>query len=132
MKDKTLTITSLLLMVLMTLHIVDDIKRGISPPSTSLAANIIGPIIFVVWLIGTLMLTERRSGYVIMLLAGFFSALMPVLHMRGAGYPRIVASDGGFFFVWTLYAVGSLGAFAAILATRALWLTRAARRKVSA
>jgi hypothetical protein len=124
---RTLTITSLLAMVLMTLHIVDDIKRGISPPSTSLGANIVGPIIFLVWLIGTLMLTGRRSGYVIMLLGGLMSALMPVLHMRGAGYPRIVASDGGFFFVWTLYAVGSLGAFAVILAAQALWRSRTPR-----
>ena len=131
MKHKTLTIVSLLAMVLMTLHIVDDIKRGISPPSQSLGANIIGPVIFLVWLIGTLMLTERRSGYVIMLLGGLMSALMPVLHMRGAGYPRIVASDGGFFFVWTLYAVGSLGAFAVILAARALWLSRSGGRRLS-
>ena len=129
MRHNTLTITSLLAILFMTLHVVDDIKRGISPASPTLMDNILGPVIFVVWLVGTLMLAERRSGHVIMLLGGLFAAAMPVLHMRGMSYPKIVASDGGFFFVWTLYAVGVTGAFSVILATRALWLTRARNRK---
>jgi len=29
--------------------------------------------------------------------------------MRGAHYPEIVKSTGGFFFVWTLWALGGLG-----------------------
>ena len=32
---------------------------------------------------GTLVLAERRSGHVIMLLVGLFAAAMPVIHMRG-------------------------------------------------
>lgn len=131
MKDKTLTITSLLAALFMTLHITDDIVRGISPPSTSLSGNILGPIIFIVWLIGTLMLAERRSGFVIMLLGGLFAAAMPVLHMKGAGYPKIAASDGGVFFVWTLYAVGVTGALSMILASRALWHARHGGRSIS-
>src|SRR5262245_2562532 len=34
---------------------------------------------------------------------------MPVIHMRGAHYPEIAKSTGGFFFVWTLWALGGLG-----------------------
>jgi hypothetical protein len=113
--------TSLLSLLLMTLHITDDIVRGISPPG---ADNIGGVAIFLVWLIGALALPERRAGQIIMLLAGLFAAAMPVLHMTGRGYVAIAKSSGGFFFLWTLFAVGSLGAFSMILAARALWVSR--------
>ena len=116
----TLTITSLLSILLVSLHVTDDIVRGISRP----AADNLGAIaIFVVWLLGPLVLAERRSGYVIMLLGGLIAALMPVLHMRGARYPTLAASDGGYFFVWTLIACGVIGTFSAILSARALWVS---------
>jgi hypothetical protein len=119
-----LTTTSLLSILLMTLHITDDIIRGISPARPD---NIFAVVIFVVWLFGTLVLAERLPGYVIMLLGGVFAAAMPVLHMTGAGYGAIARSSGGFFFVWTLLAVGVTGTFTVILAARALWRSRAAR-----
>jgi len=68
-------------------------------------------------------LTERRSGYVIMLLGGLFAAAMPVLHMTGSRYPAIATSSGGFFFIWSLIVVGVTGSFAVILSARALWLS---------
>jgi len=114
-----LTLTSLLSIVLMTLHVTDDIKRGLSPAA---ADNVFGVVIFVVWLLGTLVLAERRSGYVIMLLGGLFALVVPLAHMRGAGLGvRIVKSDGAFFFVWTLLATGVTGLFSVILAGRGLW-----------
>ncbi|SRR4051812_8943708 len=121
MKHNTLlTVTSLLSILLVSLHVTDDIVRGISRPD---ASNLAVIVIFVVWLFGTLALTERRSGYVIMLLGGLIALLMPVLHMRGARYPTIAASDGGFFFVWTLIACGAIGMLSALLSARALWLS---------
>jgi len=119
-----LTIMSLLSILLMTVHITDDIVRGISPARPD---NIGAVVIFVVWLVGTLMLAERRLGSVIMLLGGIFAAAMPFLHMTGRGYPAIAKSSGGFFFIWTLIAVGVTGTLAVILAVRALWLRRLAR-----
>jgi len=119
--NRLLTITSLLSILLMSLHITDDIVRGLSPARSD---NVGAVAIFVVWLLGTLPLAERVPGYIIMLLGGLFAAAMPVLHMRGARYPAIATSDGGFFFVWTLIAVGVTGTFAVILAARALWLRR--------
>lgn len=119
-----LTITSLLSILLMTLHVTDDIRRGLSPPGPD---NVFGVVIFVVWLFGTLSLAERRWGYVLMLLGGLFAAAMPVLHMTGARYAAIAKSDGGFFFVWTLLAVGVTGSFSAILAARALWNVRSGK-----
>ena len=71
-----------------------------------------------------LALAERRSGYVIMLLGGLFAAAMPVLHMRGTGYAAIATSAGGFFFVWTLWALGGLGGLTFILSARGLWSLR--------
>ena len=118
--DRLLTITSLFSILLMSLHITDDIVRGISPAARE---NVGAVVIFLVWLIGTLMLTERRLGYVIQLLGGVFAAAMPVLHMAGKRYPAIATSPGGFFFIWCLIVVGATGALAAILSARALWRT---------
>ena len=124
--NSLLTITSLVSILLMTLHITDDIVRGLSPAR---ADNIYGVGIFVVWLLGTLMLAERRSGYIIMLLGGLFAAAMPVLHMTGARYGAIAKSSGGFFFVWTLLVVGVTGTFAVILAARGLSVMQRGKRR---
>jgi len=117
-RNASLTVTSLLTILLTSLHVTDDIVRGISRAA---GENVIVIVILAVWLIGTLLLAERRSGNVIMFLGGILAAAMPVLHMRGARYPAIATSSGGFFFVWALIAVGVTGLFSAILAARALW-----------
>src|SRR5664279_2136092 len=112
-----LTIASLLSILLLTLHVTDDIIRGISKAEPSNIAL----FVLAVFLYGTLVLAERRSGHVIMLLVGLFAAAMPVIHMRGAHYGEIAKSSGGFFFVWTLWALGALGGFTFILSARGLW-----------
>src|SRR5258705_13564545 len=106
-----LTISSLLSILLLTLHVTDDIVRGISKAEPSNTAL----LVLVVLLYGTLVLAERRSGHVTMLLVGLLAAGMPVIHMRGAHYPEIAASSGGFFFVWTLWALGAIGGFTFVL-----------------
>ena len=121
MKENTiLVVTCLLSILLSTLHITDDIVRGISKAEPSNIA-LIGLVVF---LYGTLLLAGRRSGYVIMLLVGLFAAAMPVLHMRGVRYSEIARSAGGFFFVWTLWALGGLGGLTFILSARGLWRLR--------
>ena len=112
-----LKITSLLSLLLLTLHVTDDIVRGKSKAESSNTAL----VVLVVFLYGTLVLAERRSGHVIMFLVGLFAAAMPVVHMRGAHYGDIAKSTGGFFFVWTLWALGGLGGLTFILAARGLW-----------
>jgi hypothetical protein len=121
--NNILTVTSLLSILLATLHVTDDIVRGISKAESSNIAL----VVFVLFLYGTLVLAGRRSGYVIMLLVGLFAAAMPVLHMRGAHYGEIATSAGGFFFVWTLWALGGLGGFTFILSARGLWGLRPGR-----
>ena len=115
-----LKITSLLSLLLLTLHVTDDIVRGISKAESSNIAL----VVLVVLLYGTLVLTERRSGHVLMFLVGVLAAGIPVIHMRGAHYPEIAASAGGFFFVWTLWALGALGGVTMILSARGLWSLR--------
>jgi len=119
-ENVTLTITSLLSLLLLTIHITDDIVRGISKAESSNIAL----VVLVALLYGTLMLAERRSGYAIMLLVGLLAAAMPVMHMRGKHYPQIAMSPGGFFFVWTLWALGGLGGVTFVLASRGLWRLR--------
>src|SRR5436190_4742666 len=119
-QNAILVVTSLLSILLLTLHVTDDIVRGISKAEPSNIAL----LTLVVFLYGTLILAERRSGYVIMLLIGLFAAGMPVIHMRGAHYGEIAKSPGGFFFVWTLWALGGFGGFTLMLSARGLWSLR--------
>jgi hypothetical protein len=111
---------SLLSLILLTLHITDDIVRGISNAEPSKTAL----LVLVLFLYGTLVLAERRSGHVIMLLVGVFAAGMPGIHMRGVHYPEIARSAGGFFFVWTLWALGGLGGLTVVLSAQGLWSLR--------
>jgi hypothetical protein len=114
-----LTIASLLSILLMTFHLTDDIVRGMSPGGLE---NLIGIVIMVIWLYGTLVLAERRFGYVIMLLGALFALAMPVIHLRGAGVGgEFAASSGSYFFIWTILTLGITGLFSAVLAACALW-----------
>ncbi len=117
-----LTITSLLSILFFTLHLADDIVRGFEPGGLS---NLVGGVLIsVVWLYGTTVLAERRSGYIIMFLGSFLSLAVPVIHMRGKGVgiaSGIANSSGGFFFVWMLIAIGVTGLFSVILSAHGLW-----------
>ena len=113
-QNMTLTITSLLTLVLFSLHLTQDVlhdKAGLD-----LQGTIICLAIMLVLLYGTIELAGRRLGYVIMMLGGLASAYMPFLHGLGPSSTR-----WGFLFVWTMLAMGATGLFAAILSLRGLW-----------
>jgi hypothetical protein len=116
-----LTIASLLSILLLSFHFTDDIVRGMDKARP---ANLIVVAILVVLLYGTLMLAGRRSGYIITLLGGIAAAGMPVIHLRGTGIVNVVKSSGGFFFLWTLFALGVTGVFSIILSVSGLWNLR--------
>jgi hypothetical protein len=120
-----LTIASLLSILLFTLHLADDIVRGMEPGGLS---NLIGGVLIsVVWLYGTLVLGERRSGYIIILVLSLLGLGIPVIHMRGKGVgvaSGIANSSGGFFFVWVLIALGVTALFSVILSAHGLWSLR--------
>ena len=115
-----LTIASLLSILFSTFHLADDIIRGMEKGG---ASNLIAIPILVVWLYGTLVLAERRSGYVIILLGSLLGLAIPVVHMKGAGVGAQVARapGGGFFFVWTMIALGVTALFSIILSARGVW-----------
>ena len=117
-----LKVASLLSLLFLTFHLAHDIVRGFEPGGLQ---NLVGGVLIsVVWLYATLMLSERRSGYIIMLLGSLLSLFVPYVHMSGKGIgvtSRLGGTSGHFFFVWTLLAIGVIGLFSAILATRALW-----------
>ena len=120
-----LTVASLLSILFFTLHLADDIVRGMEPGGLS---NLIGGVLIsVVWLYAALVLAERRSGYIILLLGSLLSLAVPVIHMRGKGVgvaSGIANSCGGFFFVWTLIALGVTALFSVILSAHGLWSLR--------
>jgi hypothetical protein len=119
-RNVMLTIASLLSLLLIMFHLTDDVfgqhEGAVKFP--------IPVIIFVVWLYGTLMLSDRVWGNVIMLFGGLIAAGMIVVHSRGG----VVGRAGGYFFVWTLFALSATGWFTVILSARELWMARRARR----
>jgi len=122
--NNALTVASLLSTVFVTLHLADDIVRGMEKGGPS--SLIIVPIL-VIWLYGTLELGERRSGYVIILLGSLLGAVVPVVHFRrtgGVAAGEIAGSSGSLFYVWTLIALGVTAVFSVILSVRGLWRLR--------
>ena len=120
-ENDLLTITSLLSILLMSLHLADDIVRGYEKGDLY---NLTAVLIVCTWLYGLLLLKERRWGYIIVLLASLLSLAVPYLHMRGKGVAlssRVAHSEGAFFFVWTLIALGVTALFSFILCVRGLW-----------
>lgn len=129
MKDNiALTITSLLSILFMTFHITDDIVRGFEPGGIK---NVTGVLMFVTWLYGTVVLSGRRSGYIIMLLGSILGSGVPVIHMIGVGLVggRIANSGGKFFWVWTLITLQVTAIFSLILSVRGLWSLRRTKSK---
>jgi hypothetical protein len=118
-----LTITSLLSILLMACHLADDIARGIEPGGIS---TLVGVLILVVWLYGTLVLADRRSGYIILLVASFLAAGVPIIHMMGAGLVggRIANSSGAYFWVLTLIMLSVTATFSTLLSAHGLWSLR--------
>jgi hypothetical protein len=113
-----LTITSLLSILFTTFHLTDDIVHGMSPGGLS---NIPVVLVWVVWVYATLVLVERRSGYVIVLILSLLASGLPVIHMMGSGgVTGGIKSGGAFFFAWTLLALGVTAVFSVILSVRGL------------
>ena len=120
MKQSTLlTVTSLLSILFLTFHLTSDFLHNAG--ELSLPGVLISAFFLVILLWGTLVLAERRSGHVIMLLGSFFALGMPVMHlMRASGVAGALARPDAFSFVWILLALGVTGLFSAVLSVRGL------------
>jgi len=112
-----LSATSILTVVMLALHISQDIVFGLDAAGLN---HLVGVAILVVVLCGAVLLRERTTGRVIMLLGGLMGAAMMPLHMRHGLSADFLGRNGALLFVWTLYLLAVNGAFSVILAVRAL------------
>ncbi|HMI44219.1 MAG TPA: hypothetical protein VK516_11370 [Gemmatimonadaceae bacterium] len=115
-----LTVASLLTLLLTTIRLTQDIMR--EADGTNMIQ--IPIVVFAVWLYGTLMLSDRIWGYIIMLFGGLIGAAMIILHSKAG----VISNSRGFFFVWTLFALSTTGWFTMILSARGIWTTLRSRR----
>ncbi len=102
----TLTITSLLSILLLTLHLTSDTLRARVGTPEAGGSTLVAVPILVLWLYGTLVLSGHRSGYVIMLVGSLAGLGMPIIHVMAAGgvfTGQLAKSNGDFVFVWTLH-----------------------------
>lgn len=120
-----LTITSLLTILLFSLHWADEVARGLEPGTVS---AVWGLLILAVWLSATLVFAERRLGLIIILLGSILASAVPVLHMQGRGLVLgrygTTNANAMFFWVWTNIALGVSGLLSLVLSVRALWTPR--------
>jgi hypothetical protein len=128
-QNAALTVASLLSILFLTFHLADDIIRGMASGTVS---NIFGVLILAAWLYGTLVLAERRAGYIIIFLGSLMGSGIPVIHMMGKGVGvagNIAKSSGALFFVWTLLALGVTSIFSVVLAARGFWMLQWGRSR---
>jgi len=119
-RNVTLMITSLLSIVLFSLHWADEVARGLEPGTISAAG---GLVILGVWLSATLVFAETRVGLVLILLGAIRASVFPILHMTGQGLVlgRYGTGSSMLFWVWTNIALGASGLVSVVLASRELW-----------
>ena len=122
----TLIITSVLSILLFSLHWADEVARGLEKGTVSSAG---GLLILAVWLSGALVFGERRSGLIIMLVGSILASGVPILHMMGRGLVLgrygTTNNNAMFFWVWTNIALGASGMLSLVLSVRELWTRRA-------
>lgn len=120
-RNLVLTVTSLLAILLASFHLVDDIVYG---SDKGVAQNLLMVAILAVWLYGTLVLSERLAGHIIMLLGSLAGLTIFFAHLTGSGGLQgieIGKLSGTFFFVWTLLALAVISLVSLTLSAVGLW-----------
>ena len=118
-----LTIASLLSILFFSFHLTDDILRDQGGVAQGGVLTLVAVLILIAWLYGTLVLAERRSGYVIILVGSLLGSFVAVGHMTGAGDVVVgeIAKSSGAFFVWVVIALGVTAISSLILSAYGLW-----------
>ena len=126
--DRTLVVTSVLSILLVLLHVAEDIVRGFEPGGLKHIQTI---LTMGLWLYGTLALSGRRFGYALMLLGGLLGCLVSLAHMRGAGLVggRMANADGLLLWVFPQLVLGVTASVSAVLAAQGLWSLRRGQRR---
>ena len=120
-QNLVLPVASLFSILLASFHLVDDIVYG---SEKGVASNVLIVGILAVWLYGTLVLPQRRSGHIIMLLGSLAGLLIFVTHVTGAGGLagiEVGKLSGAFFFVWTLLALAVVSLVSLAVSAHGLW-----------
>jgi hypothetical protein len=115
-----LIVASLLSLLLTIIHLTQDIMR--QADGTNMIP--IPVVVFAVWLYGTLMLSDRIWGYIIMLLGGLIGAGMIIIHSRVG----VIRKSVGLLIVWTHFDLRTTLRYTAILSARGIWTTLRSRR----
>ena len=100
--------TSLLAIFFITLHYTDDVIRKVRGIDQGGIAVLFAVLILVVWLYAILVLTERKSGYIVSLIMSLLNSLIPLGHltgMAGEATPGEILASSGPFFVWVVIAL---------------------------
>ncbi len=119
MKPKHMLVgTSLLSILLLSFHLTQDALHARPGTTEAGPGNLVAILILFVLLSGTVLLANRRSGRIVMLLAALFALGMPVLHFTGGA--DMNKRSGAFLFVWCLIALGVTGLFSVLLLTSEL------------
>ena len=120
-RNLVLPATSVLAIVLASFHLVDDIVYG---SEKGAASNLLMVAILAVWLYGTLVLSERLAGHIIMLLGSLLGLTIFLVHVSGTGGLQgieIGKMSGVFFFVWTLLALAVVSLLSLAVSAQSLW-----------
>jgi len=116
-ENVSLVITSLLSVLFVSVHIAGDIILGFEKGG---ASNLIILPILAIWSYATLVLTERRWGYIVIIIASLLGLAVPIVHMTGSGLGKVADSHGAFFFVWTTITLGVTSILSILLSIRGL------------
>ncbi len=129
-----LVIASLLSILLMTLHLTSDTVHARAGTPEAGGSTLVAVPVLAVLLYGTLLLRERWSGLVIMLVGSILTMGMPVIHVMAPGgifHGAIARSNPAFLFVWTFHAMGLLGIFSFVLSVQELWGLRRSKQQLA-
>jgi hypothetical protein len=116
----TLTVTSVLTIVLTMLHLADDYSRGFSVGDLTSAP--VTPVL-ALWLYATMVLVERRSGKVVILVMSLLAWGISILHLTGKSGITGGATPktaGAVVFALTLLALGTTAMASVLLSVRGL------------
>jgi hypothetical protein len=119
-----LTVSSLISILFMTFHMTQDTLHARAGNPEAGGSTLIAAPILVIWLYGTLLLRERRSGHIIMLIGSILAMAMPAFHIMG---PQGIFSvefarySGAFLFFWSFFVLSMTGMLSFFLSVRGLW-----------
>src|SRR5690349_17743984 len=112
-----LTGTTLINALFLTLHVADDIARGID---TIGLHSLTAMLVLGLWLYGTLVLSGRLWGYILQLLLALLGLGVVIIHLRGTHMSQIALSSGGVVFVWVLFVIGTTSFMSMLLCVHGL------------